>query len=90
MNNQKSTGSARTPEIIVSELEKFGKLEGMKSAQFRFYKYFSFEGRYYEATYLNESGAVGRVVSVRKITEEQYNFLLPTRSSGYDYKIGGF
>ena len=90
MNSQKVTGSARTPDVIVSELEKYGKLEGMKTGKFRYYKYFSFEGRYYEATYLNDNGAVGAPVSIRKITTDQFNYLLPTRSSGYDYKIGGF
>ena len=83
-------GASRTPAVIVSELERYGKLEGMKTGKFRFYKYFSFDGRYYEATYLNDSGSVGEVVSIRKITKDQFNFLLPTRSGGYDYKIGGF
>lgn len=87
---QKIKGSARTPEIIVSELSKYGKLEGIKTEANRFYKYFSFDGRYYESTHLNNNGSVGEAISIREISIEQYNYLLPTRGSSFDYKIGGF
>ena len=85
-------GAARTPAVIVSELTRFGKLEGMKVECNRFYKYFSFEGEYFETTHLNNNGSVGEAVAIRRISREDLNYLLPTaiKSGSYNYKIGGF
>lgn len=83
-------GAARTPAVIVGELERYGRLEGMSVKGNYFYKYFSFMQDYFEVTYLNNNGSVGDVVSIRRISEAEFNFLLPKRETGLDYKIGGF
>lgn len=94
MSNQivRKEGAARTPEVIVSELERYGRLEGMSTKRNYFYKYFSFTSDYFEVTYLNNNGSVGKVVSIRRISERDFNYLLPKREDprGYDYRIGGF
>ena len=83
-------GAARPPAVIVGELERYGRLEGMSTKKNYFYKYFSFESLYYEVTYLNDNGSVGDVVSIRRISEADFNYLLPKRETGLNFKIGGF
>ena len=88
-------GGARTPAIIADELKSYGKLAGMVTAGAYFYKYFIFELRAYEVTYLNKSGSVGEAIAVREIPETALDYLLPRAKTAapvnpYDYKIGGF
>lgn len=94
MNNQivRKEGAARTPAVIVSELERYGRLEGMSTKRNYFYKFFSFMQDYYEVTYLNDNGSVGEVVSIRRITKDEFNYLVPHAAdiSGLNFKIGGF